>query len=305
MFVSPYTPWHWVLWLGRFSLPVVLLSCGLLPPDYSLEDEKFLRENGHATYAVGLVDHRYDLLWWLDYTWATDQAAIQNSLQKFLDTIWQATEFSHYFKGVTTDGWQAAKNAFLALNPNTKLGGCILHPLLKFKKVPANWARRTSAGVERVKELSLAFAGVLFAPDQATWDLRLAALKRLPDFADPQLADRLSSLESKQAELTEHFLDGNLARTSSALDRKFQRLERKLSSMQKFRTEEGGELTLSAWAIVHDFRQFGPGAKRAGQSPAELAGVDLQGQPWLPYLMLKLARVYWLKDWFSSTLTQT
>ena len=120
-FKSPYTPYHWVQWLGHFPLPLVLLASGLVPPDYVVEDEKFVHQNGHETYILGLVDHQDDVIWWLDYLPATDQTAIQSSLQKFLDELWLAGNLPqpHTFKGATTDGWQAAKNAFKALDPAT------------------------------------------------------------------------------------------------------------------------------------------------------------------------------------------
>jgi hypothetical protein len=32
-FQDARTGWRWVMWLGQFALPAVLLACGLLPPD--------------------------------------------------------------------------------------------------------------------------------------------------------------------------------------------------------------------------------------------------------------------------------
>jgi hypothetical protein len=295
-FVSPYTPFNWVMWLGRFPLPLVLLACGLTPPAYVVEDEKFVHQNRIQTYLLGLVEHHYDLLWWLDYLPTTDQTGIQNSLQTFLDELWLAAQLEHSFKGVTTDGWQAARNAFAALNSETQLAECLLHPFLKFKDAVHQWAKLTKATTDRVALLTALFYEVLFAPDGASFKERLAALAHYPEFNHPVLAARLASLEGKQAGLQAHFDDQALALTSNAIDRRFARLERKFNSMQQFRTEVSGYWTLTAWGIVQDFRPYGAEARHSGRSPVEVAGVDLQGLPWLQFILIKIARLHWLID---------
>lgn len=106
------TAWHWVQWLGQFPLPCLLLTLGLVPPDYAVEDEKFLCQNGERCYVLGLVDHQTELLWWLDYLSATDQTAIETSLRTFLELVLQQTGQVHTFVGITADDWAAARNAF-------------------------------------------------------------------------------------------------------------------------------------------------------------------------------------------------
>ena len=297
-FTNARTPWNWVVWLGQFSLPLLLLACGLKPPQYGVEDEKFLKQNRQKSYAVGLVEHRFDLLWWLDYVFATDQTTLQTSLQALCDTL-KRVEIGHYFKGITGDSWPAAKNAFAALDPRTKLAECLLHPMLKFEKEVARYARQEGLDKEVVEILTEAFWQVLLAPDQETWEKNLAELESWPDFQHPILADRLASLRRKKEGLCLRFSDDCLALTSNAIDRIFKRLERKFSSMQQFRTDESGKATLNAWGIVYDFRRFGSDAKREGKSPVELAGVDLKGLPWFQFLMIKLSKVYWLKPAFN------
>jgi hypothetical protein len=299
------TPWEWVVWLGQFPLPVILLAVGLTPPDYAVEDEKFLVENGEKSYVLGLVDHRYDLLWWLDYIEATSQTVIEASLRRLLAFIYQQTGRPHDFKGITGDDWTATRNAFAAINPATLLAQCLLHPLLKFESVLTTYARLTKCCLEKVTSLKTAFYQVLFAPDKTGWVGGLLQLRQLPEFQHPLLAERLVSLETKAEGLCYHFTDPNLALTSSAIDRQFQRLERKFASMQQFRTTASGRATLNAWAIVQDFRRFGADAKRGGQSPVELAGADLAGLPWLQFIMLKLSQVRWRKKSVPDQLTQS
>ena len=79
-------------------------------------------------------------------------------------------------------------------------------------------------------------------------------------------------MRDKKQGLCERFNAPNLALTSSSI-------ERKMSRMQKFRTDESGRVTLNTWGIVHDFRRFGPDARQEGLSPVELAEVDLKGLP--------------------------
>jgi hypothetical protein len=151
------------MWLGRFSLPLALLACGLMPPHYVVEDEKFVRQNRLETYLLGLVDHRTNLIWWLDYLWHTNQTSIQNSLQNFVDEIWLVAGLNHTFQGATTDGWQAAKAAFAALNSGTVVAECLLHPFLKFKKALHGWAKLT--GPVQVLSKSYAnFSGKYYLP---------------------------------------------------------------------------------------------------------------------------------------------
>jgi hypothetical protein len=297
-FKDARTPWNWVMWLGQFSLPLLLLACNLRPPEYAVEDEKFLKQNRQRSYAVGLVEHRFDLVWWLDYVFATDQITLQKSLQVLCDIL-KLADADHYFKGITGDSWVAAKKAFEALDPRTKLAECLLHPMLKFEIEVARYAREEGLGAEVVEVLTEAYWQVLLAPDQQTWESNLAELESWEDFQHPILAARLASLRRKEVGLCLHFSDDCLALTSNAIDRVFKRLERKYSSMEQFRTDESGKATLTAWGMVYDFRRFGADAKREGKSPAELAGVKMEGLPWLQFVMLKLSKLHWLKDFLA------
>jgi hypothetical protein len=283
------------MWLGHFFLPLILLACGLTPPSYAGEDEKFLKQNGEKSYTSGLVDHRYDLVWWLDYVFATDQQTIEPSLRVLCRYLKQHPTW-HNFKGITGDSWSATKNAFLSICPATVLAECLLHPLLKFEEEVARYARYNSVPPEEVALLKEAFFNGLFADTLRDFEDGLTELENSPEFAHPILFDRVGSLRRKQVGLTVHFSDPNLALTSNPIDRLFKRLERKFASRQQFRTERSGRATLTAWAIVYNFRRFGIGANRLGQAPAELAGVELHGLPWFQFILIQLAKLRWLKS---------
>lgn len=302
-FSDARTAWRWVMWLGQFSLPLVLLACGLLPPEFAVEDEKFLKQNAQKTYAVGVVDQRYELVWWLDYIFATDQQSLEPSLRALCAILKNSPGWT-YFKGITGDSWAATKNAFKAICADTLLAECLLHPLLKFEQEVARYARVSGANSQEIAFLKEAFFTVLFADTQSEFEDGLKELESWEEFSHPILADRLASLRRKQIGLSLHFSEPQLALTSSAIDRAFARLERKVASMQQFRTDQSGRATLNAWAIVHDFRRFGVDARREGLSPAELAGAELDGRPWLQFVMIKLSKVQWLKP-LSLMFTQT
>ena len=55
--------------------------------------------------------------------------------------------------------------------------------------------------------------------------------------------------------------------------------------------------SLTVWALVHDSVPYLPGAQYAGQSPAQLAGVDLQGLPWLQYVNLRACFKSYVNLW--------
>ena len=96
---------------------------------------------------------------------------------------------------------------------------------------------------------------------------------------------RAASLQRKKQRFTA-WTTKPLPKTTTALDQLFKFLDRKLCSMQTLRTGLSARATVNAWAIVRNFWRYLPGAKRAGQSPVEIAGADLQGIPWLQVLNL-------------------
>ncbi len=73
----------------------------------------------------------------------------------------------------------------------------------------------------------------------------------------------------------------------------FKMLTRKVESLYSFRRSNcnAAQKSLTVWALVRNFVLYLPGAKYEGLSPAQLAGVDLQGLPWLQYVNLKLSEV--------------
>lgn len=239
------------------------------------------------TYTLGLVDHLTWVVWWLDYLPAVDEATLLNSLRRWYDIIGY-DGVKRYVTSVTIDGWQAAHNAWESLSRSTWIAECILHPMFKLREVLAIYRRRYDLPDDEIRRLARAFWDVLTASSPIQFVLHL---KRLPSpfSINELLVPRRASLEKKVSSLTVHLIDPLIARTTSCLDAIFKRLDRKVVSMQTFRTPDSATATLNAWAIAFDFHRFLPGAERAGHAPVELAGLDLQGIPWLQFVQVKLS----------------
>jgi len=137
-----------------------------------------------------------------------------------------------------------------------------------------------------------AFFDVLDAPCPKLYRARLRKLTR--QVADePLLLARCQSLQKKSHYYTHRLRSPLLAATTSRVELSFKFLTRKAESLYSFRRSRcnAAQKSLTVWALVRNFIPYLPGAQYAGQSPAELAGVDLEGLPWLQYINLKLSEV--------------
>jgi hypothetical protein len=110
---------------------------------------------------------------------------------------------------------------------------------------------------------------------------------------EPLLLARCTSLQKKSHYNTHRLRSPLLAATTSRVELSFKFLTRKAESLYSFRRSRcnAAQKSLTVWALVRNFIPYLPGAQYAGQSPAELAGVDLEGLPWLQYINLKLSDV--------------
>jgi hypothetical protein len=125
---------------------------------------------------------------------------------------------------------------------------------------------------------------VLEAPRLFTFAPRL---RRLPEVfrTAPVLQKRSASLQHKKQRFTA-WTTKPLPKTMTARAQLFKWLDRKLFSLQTLHERGSARATAKAWAIGRICWRYLPGAKRAGQSPVELAGADLKGIPWLQVLNL-------------------
>ena len=137
-----------------------------------------------------------------------------------------------------------------------------------------------------------AFFEVLDAPSYKLYRARLRKLTRQVD-GEPILLARCRSLQKKSHYNTRRLRSPLLAATTSTVELTFKFLTRKVESLYSFRRSQcnAAQRSLTVWALVRNFAPYLPGARYAGQSPAELAGVDLMGLPWLQFINLKLSEV--------------
>jgi hypothetical protein len=159
-------------------------------------------------------------------------------------------------------------------------------------------AKKLSANAPELTRLCRAFFDVLDAPNAKLYRARLRKLtKQVID--EPILLARCKSLRKKSHYNTWRLRSPLLTATTSLVELTFKFLTRKVESMYSFRRPkcDAAQKSLipsassgqAVWALVRDFVPYLPGAKYAGHSPAELAGVDLQGLPCLQYVNLKLS----------------
>ncbi len=161
----------------------------------------------------------------------------------------------------------------------------IYETLEKYRK-----AKKLASDAPELIKLCHAFFDVLDAPNARLYRARLRKLtKQVAD--EPILLARCKSLRKKSHFNTRRLRSPLLTATTSLVELSFKFLTRKVESMYSFRRSKcnAAQKSLTVWALVRNFVPYLPGAKYAGQCPAELAGVDLQGLPWLQYINLKLS----------------
>jgi hypothetical protein len=272
-----------ILWLGtRMPVTRVLLRLRLPPPRYIITDEKFTDEAGRRTYVTAMVQQ--ELLWAIDDVEQSDEETLKAFYQAFLTEV-HAVDPDYRLRGALQDGWQPAQKALQGVCPQVVLGECHLHAQRRMAQALVEYHKQhPEVSPAELQALQAQHDHVLAAPRLFTFAQRL---RRLPEVfrTDPVLQKRYASLQRKKQRFTA-WTTKPLSKTTTALDQLFKFLDRKLCSMQTLREGSSARATVNAWAIVWNFWRYLPGAKRAGQSPVELAGADLKGLPWLQVLNL-------------------
>jgi len=275
---DPRTIWSKVQWLGRtMSVTQLLLLFGLSPPSHILEDEKFARENGIQTYIPAIVQGTYSLIWWIDYVPQVDTQTLQQSFRTYIKQVKPLKAFP---QASTQDGWKASLKALAQLCPRLVFQQCHLHFQGKFNRLLATWRKtQPTLSEEAMSAYRAAHWKLLNAPDKRSFGQRL---RRLQESLSPALFHPFwERLHEKRDQILAYLKDRAIATVTTLQDQLFRFLDRKLFMMGTFREKTAAYHTVNAWAITRNCWRFMPGAKRAGYSPVELAGADLQGVPWL------------------------
>ena len=286
-------PYEWTIWLGGLAihLPQLLVWLGFRLLQHSLMDEYFMEQdngtNNHRIFAVTIQDPQSTVIWNI-------LRVDRNDTQAFKQTLQQLKQVGIRLRAVTSDGWPAILRAV-----REELSGvihllCHFHAkkniyetLEKYRK-----ANKLPADAPELAQWRCAFFDVLDAPTPKLYRVRLRKLTRRVA-NEPILLARCKSLQKKSHYNTWRLRSPLLAATSSMVELTFKLLTRKVESLYSFRRSKcnAAQKSLTVWALVRNFVPYLPGARYADQSPAQLAGVDLQGLPWLQYINLKLSEV--------------
>jgi len=286
-------PYEWTIWLGGLAihLPQFLTWLGFRLPVHGLLDEYFMKQdngtNNHRIFAVTVQDPDSTVIWNIVRVDRNDTQAFKQALQHL-------KEVGVHLRAITSDGWPAILRAVREEMEGTVHLLCYFHAkknvfetLEKYRK-----ANKLPDNAPELAKWRRAFFDVLDAPTPKLYQTRLRKLTRqVAD--DPILLARCKSLQKKSHYNTWRLRSPLLAATSSLVELTFKQLTRKVESLYSFRRSkcQAAQKSLIVWALARNFIPYLPGAKHEGRSPAQLAGVDLQGLPWLQYVNLRLSEV--------------
>lgn len=282
---SPMVLWRLMRWLGT-AIPVTafLLKVGLNPPTLFLEDEKFVSEAGRQTY-IAALSHQ-DVIWWVAYLYSTDEPTMTRALLEYKRTV-QKSLPEYTAEAATVDAHAASKAALRNTFVGIDLQECILHAQ---RQVAADLAtyQRQHPGVDpafTAEISSAAWSALSTSTSLYQFSQRLRRIREKVS-GDPLLTSRINKLMARRHDLTLYIRMPGIENTSTSLDQVFKWLNRKYFQMQSFMSVVGASAFANAWAIARNCWRFMKGAKKAGQSPIELGGVDLSGKCWLEIVNL-------------------
>jgi hypothetical protein len=292
-YVGHTLPYEWTIWLGGLAihLPQLLVWLGLQLPRYGLLDEYFMDQDkgtdNRRIFSITMQDPESTVIWNM-------VRVDSNNTDAFKQTLQELKAVGVHLRAITSDGWPAILRAVREELEGTIHLLCYFHAkknvfetLEKYRK-----AKKLPDDAPELLEWRRAFFGVLDAPSYKLYRSRLRKLtKRVAN--EPLLLARCASLQKKSHYNTHRLRSPLLAATSSRVELAFKFLTRKAESLYSFRRSRcnAAQKSLTVWALVRNFIPYLPDAQYAGQCPAELAGVDLEGLPWLQYINLKLSEV--------------
>jgi hypothetical protein len=266
----------------------LLLKLGLVPPATFQEDEKFVSEAGEQTYIAAL--HHNDLIWHSDYLQSTDEKSMTASLLKYKRIVQEY--FPNYAPdSATVDSHPSSQAALLTAFESLGLQECHLHAQRSVNRDLATYRRRNpNVDPEFLANIGTGtWAALTSSRSEEEFVTRINDLKTEVN-ADPLLLGRLDKLIGRTKKLMQYLATPEVDTTSTNLDQSFKWLNRKFFQMQSFMSNEGASAFSNAWAIARNMWRFMADAKRAGSSPVELAGFNLQDRCWLEVVNLVSTR---------------
>jgi hypothetical protein len=186
---------------------------------------------------------------------------------------------------VNTDGWASTSLAWTTLFPNITIIFCFLHAFIKIR--------------ERGKKLGSLFSqistDVWNAYHASTKQAFSQRLRRLREWAEINMdqgivRDKVLALCNKSLIFAKAYNHHGAYRTSNMVDRLMRRMDRFLFNRQYFhRSLAAAELSIRAWAILHNFKPYSPrtiGKRTDGKCAAERLNGFRYSDDWLENLRI-------------------
>ena len=275
------SPMYWYrleVSLGRYSVAGTTVRRVALPA-HLLADEHHQSRDGTKNYIATTVGAGCCLGAALAPTAnAEDLTAAYEVFQREAENV----QPGYQPETVSVDGWASTHQAWQALFPLAVLLRCFLH----------GWLNIRSRGklTDAFTELSRRVWEAYHAPDRRSFGQRL---RRLAEWARAQalsawLLEQVEKLCGRAAEYAVAYAHPGGHRTSNMLDRVMRSMRRYFEGGQHLHgSVEAGRQHVRAWALLQNFRPWGPEAVRDNehwQSPAERLNAGRYHQDWLQNL---------------------
>ncbi len=237
--------------LGRPSIVGTTVKTPERLPDHIAADEKHTELRGSKVFVPTVVGAGCIL--GATVTASADSVALEAAYGECAREA-RALAPSYSPKSVCTDGWEATQKAFKALFDGICVMLCFLHSILQISE---RCARNTAV---RFAVLDKAWA-VYKAETRITFAQRV---RRLREWAEVKLPDgglkhAVLKLCSKKAQFLKAYDHPRAHRTSNAVDRLINHLDRRLFAMRKLHgTLQSGRLAVRAMALQWNFHPYGP-----------------------------------------------
>jgi hypothetical protein len=235
-----------------------------------------------------------ELVWYTESISNLDNPTFVRKVENFLEVMEDAAnateslddEEAYRPVSVTTDGCEAAQNAWKENVPNICLIECNLHGRMRVSSTLDDFAQaHPEFSQEQSQKVKDDLDSIFAAPSLSAFSQRIRRnLDRYRD--EPILVKRLNILKKKRFLFTNHLKFEKASACSAPLDRSMRFLDEKLQTFGQFRAAHSIDPMLNAWAIVNNLRAFLPDAQKAGRSLAEFLGATLKGLPWMEALNL-------------------
>jgi len=208
---------------------------------------------------------------WCRLPWVAEHATSTELQAAYGEFKAEATAiFPEYqLRSVCTDGFQATRDAWRQLFPRGTLVLCFLHAILKLTNRCRGRLRRQV--LDRAWSVYQAVSKAQFAQ----------RLRRLGEWActslDGSLVQTISKLTSQRDDFTPAYACPQAARTTNAVDRVHNHLDRVLSAMGYCHGhQKSARLAVRAWALQWNFHPYGLRLRR--EEPLRTAPfADLNG----------------------------